>query len=90
MYPGNYTFYLQKKAERLEKEQKDTHIMKQLYRRELSRVKKAPRARATKSVKREKDFFALQDTYYDKKETLAHNSKKIEIASSDKSEEVRL
>ena len=55
-YSGNYNYYLTKKAERLEQDHKDTHIMKQLYRRELARVKKAPRARETKSRKREQEF----------------------------------
>ena len=44
-YTGNYSAFLLKKAERVEKEIKDTHIMKQLYRRELERVRKAPRGR---------------------------------------------
>ena len=89
-YSGNYNYYLTKKAERLEQDHKDTHIMKQLYRRELARVKKAPRARETKSRKREQEFNTIQDTYLDKKASLALSSKKIEIARADSDEWPRL
>lgn len=83
-YDGNYSIYLNKKSERLEKEQRDTHIMKQLYRRELAWVKKGPRGRQSKSKKRAEEFFQLQDTYYDKKNSLSQSIKKIHIARSDK------
>ncbi len=82
-YPGNYSSYLTKKEERLEQDHKNTHIMKQLYRRELAWVKKDPRARESKSRKRSADFYALQDAYHAKKESLAHASKTIDIVQSD-------
>ena len=65
-YSGNYSDYLIKKSERMQKEHKDMHNLKQLYRRELAWVKKAPRARESKSVKRTKDFFELQDDFKNK------------------------
>jgi ATP-binding cassette subfamily F protein uup len=86
-YSGNYTYYLYKKSERMQKEHKDMHNLKQLYNRELTRAKKAPRARETKSVKRQKDFFELQDQFQDKKADYKQLGKKIEIASVDKSEQ---
>lgn len=89
-YDGNYSIYLNKKSERLEKEQRDTHIMKQLYRRELAWVKKDPRGRQSKSRKRSQDFFQLQDQYYDKKNSLAQSIKKIDIARSDKDDWIAL
>lgn len=81
-YTGNYSAFLFKKAERVEKEIKDTHIMKQLYRKELERVRKAPRGRWTKSVDREKNFYDLQDTYINKKQQLSDSATKITIAAA--------
>ncbi len=78
------------KAQRLEQEYKDTHIMKQLYRRELAWVKKAPRARESKSVKREQEFYDLQESFHEKKKHLTQSMKKIEIASSNTSETPKL
>lgn len=89
-YSGNYSFYLTKKAERLQQDQKNTHIMKQLYRRELAWVKKAPRARESKSRKRSEEFYALQDQYHAKKYALEQSKQKIVIASTDTNETERL
>ena len=89
-YSGNYSFYLMQKAERLEQDQKSTHIMKQLYRRELSWVKKAPRARESKSRKRSEEFYALQDQYHDKKKALEQSKLKIMITSTNTNETERL
>jgi len=86
-YSGNYSDYLYKKSERMQKEHKDMHNLKQLYRRELAWVKKAPRARETKSVKRQKDFFELQDQFKTNQTVYKDINKKIEIVSVDKSEE---
>jgi hypothetical protein len=71
----------------MQKEHKDMHNLKQLYRRELAWVKKAPRARETKSVKRQKDFFELQDQFKTNQTVYKDINKKIEIATVDKSEE---
>ncbi len=89
-YPGNYSLYLTKKAERLEQDQKTTHIMKQLYRRELAWVKKDPRARESKSRKRSAEFYTLQDQYHDKKKALEQSKLKIMITSTDTNETERL
>lgn len=86
-YSGNYSDYLLKKSDRIQKEHKDMHNMKQLYRRELARVKKAPRARESKSIKRTKDFFGLQDSFKNKTSSYKDINKKIEITAVDKSEE---
>lgn len=86
-YAGNYSDYLLKKSERLQKEHKDMHNLKQLYRRELAWVKKAPRARETKSVKRTKDFFELQGEFKTKATDYRDINKKIEITAVDKSEQ---
>jgi hypothetical protein len=71
----------------MQKEHKDMHNLKQLYRRELAWVKKAPRARETKSSKRTKDFFEIQDQFKTNQTVYKEINKKIEIASVDKSEE---
>lgn len=82
-YAGNYSDYVFAKAQRREKEQKDIHHLKQLYRRELAWVKKAPRARATKSVKRTKDFFALQDNFKSKLSQYYDDQKTLQLAAAD-------
>jgi ATP-binding cassette subfamily F protein uup len=59
-YAGNYSFFLRKKAERDALEAKELHEMKQLYRKELERIRTAPRARGSKSVYRSKEFYDLE------------------------------
>lgn len=86
-YSWNYSDYLIKKSERLQKEHKDMHNLKQLYRRELVWVKKAPRARETKSAKRTKEFFELQDDFKTKAVNYKDMNRKIDITAVDKSEQ---
>jgi ATP-binding cassette subfamily F protein uup len=62
-YAGNYSFFLRKKAERDALEAKELHEMKQLYRKELERMRTAPRARGSKSVYRSKEFYELEGNY---------------------------
>jgi len=80
MYPGNYEKYLTKKAEREEQESTSLHHMKQLYKQELYRVRKAPRARGKKSVGRTKEFTALEEEYKGRKWTALKESVKLEIS----------
>jgi hypothetical protein len=54
---------LYQKAERDAKEEKNLHDMKQLYRKELDRMRTAPRARGSKSVYRSKNFYDIEDDY---------------------------
>ncbi len=53
--------------------------MKQLWRHELEWVRKAPRARGTKSVDRIKKFGELEDTFHASKDILFQKSKKLTL-----------
>jgi ABC transport system ATP-binding/permease protein len=79
-YSGWYEEYLTKKAEREELEQRALHHMKQLWRKELAWVRKAPRGRGTKSVSREKKFDHIDDHYFDTRATLQQAAKKLTLA----------
>lgn len=52
-WPGNYSYYLEQKSIREQNEHIELHKMKQLMKKELARVRKAPQGRGTKSVYRE-------------------------------------
>lgn len=69
-FPGNYSYYLEKKAMREEHEQQQLHKLKQVYRHELNWMKRAPSGRQTKSTAREGRFAAIQDRYHDSKDVL--------------------
>ena len=58
---------MEQKEARLEQLTKQTHMMKQQLRLELDRVRKAPRARGSKSVERTARYYALHDDYQQKK-----------------------
>ena len=66
-YVGNYENFITKKAEREALEQRALHHLKQLWKKELAWVRKAPRGRGTKSVSREKKFDDIDETFQDKK-----------------------
>ncbi len=79
-YTGNYESYITKKAEREELEQKALHQAKQLWKKELAWVRKAPRWRWTKSVSREKAFYEIDKEYLDAKWTLHQAAKKLTLS----------
>ena len=51
-YSGNYSLFLEKKAERLEQEEASTAKLNNLYRRELAWIKRGAKARTTKQQAR--------------------------------------
>src|SRR5574344_2432394 len=63
IFPGNYSYYLQQKAIREENEKIEIHKLKQLYRKELSWIKRAPSGRQTKSNSRSARFDIINDRY---------------------------
>lgn len=60
-YKGNYAYFLEKKAERLEMQASELEKDRNLFRRELDWMRKQPKARGTKAKYREDAFGELQE-----------------------------
>ncbi len=77
-YPGNYSYFLQKKAQREQNEQIQIHKLKQLFKKELDRINTSPQWRQTKANFREKRFYQIEQNYDSLKQTReleSHNLK---------------
>ncbi|AXO81588.1 ABC transporter ATP-binding protein [Olleya aquimaris] len=59
-YKGNYSYYLEKKEERVAREQVETGKAKQLFKKELVWMRRQPKARTTKSKSRIDDFAEIK------------------------------
>ena len=59
-YKGNYSYYLNKKNNRLGREAVEQGKLKQLFKKELNWMRKQPKARTTKSKSRIEDFKELK------------------------------
>lgn len=59
-YKGNYSYYLEKKEERIANEQSEVGKAKQLFKKELDWMRRQPKARTTKSKSRIDDFFEIK------------------------------
>lgn len=59
-YKGNYSYYLEKKEERIANEQTEVGKAKQLFKKELDWMRRQPKARTTKSKSRVDDFFEIK------------------------------
>lgn len=62
-YPGNYSRFLELKQKREDDEDIQRHQLKQVMRKELEWMRKAPRARENKSSFRTKAYYELEDKY---------------------------
>ena len=60
-YSGNYSYFLEKKELRLEQEAVELHKSKQLFKKELSWMRRQPKARTTKSKSRIDDFSQIKE-----------------------------
>lgn len=60
-YKGNYSYYLEKKEERLQLEQVTTEKAKNLFKKELDWMRRQPKARTTKSKSRIDDFYQIKE-----------------------------
>ena len=60
-YKGNYSYYLDKKEDRVAQEQTNTDKAKQLFKKELDWMRRQPKARTTKSKSRIDDFHEIKD-----------------------------
>lgn len=73
-YKGNYSYYLEKKAEREHSQQLLAEKSKNLWRKELEWMRRQPQARGTKSKARIEAFYDLE-----KKSKLAPTNKSLEL-----------
>ncbi|WP_300603324.1 ABC-F family ATP-binding cassette domain-containing protein [Niabella sp.] len=62
VHRGDYEYYLDKKAQRVENLNASIDKAKNLYRRELEWMRKQPKARTTKSKSREDNFYNIEKT----------------------------
>ena len=60
-YKGNYSYYLEKRDQRLETEAAEAGKAKQLYKKELTWMRRQPKARTTKSKSRISDFDDIKE-----------------------------
>ena len=60
-YRGNYSYYLEKRADRIDNFNAETEKMRNLYRTELDWMRRMPQARGHKSSARIDAFYDLQD-----------------------------
>lgn len=60
-YKGNYSYYLEKREQRLEVEESTRAKAKQLYKKELDWMRRQPKARGTKSKSRISNFDTVHD-----------------------------
>lgn len=78
-YTGNYSYYLQNKAEREAIDQSTYHKTKQLYKQELEWMRRAPQGRQTKSNYRSWQFENVVDTLTDQKGRVAHINDTLDL-----------
>ncbi|WCM41859.1 ABC-F family ATP-binding cassette domain-containing protein [Flavobacterium sp. CBA20B-1] len=60
-YKGNYSYYLQKKEERIASENASIDKAKNLFVKELDWMRRQPKARTTKSKSRQDDFYVIKE-----------------------------
>ena len=60
-YKGNYSYYLEKKEERVTQEATSTNKAKNLFKKELDWMRRQPKARTTKSKSRIDDFSEIKE-----------------------------
>jgi len=60
-YKGNYSYYLEKKEERIASENSSVDKAKNLFVKELEWMRRQPKARTTKSKSRQDDFYVIKE-----------------------------
>ncbi|MCB9360980.1 MAG: ABC-F family ATP-binding cassette domain-containing protein [Flavobacteriales bacterium] len=65
-YNGNYSYYLEKKEERIESFEASVDKAKNLYKKELEWMRRMPKARGTKAKSREEAFYKTEHTAHQK------------------------
>jgi len=67
-YKGNYSYFLQKKEERLALEQVVIGKAKNLFKKELDWMRRQPKARTTKSKSRIDDFYTIKEKAHQRRQ----------------------
>ncbi len=67
-YKGNYSYYLQKREERLNLAQIEVDKAKNLYKKELDWMRRQPKARTTKSKSRIDDFYQIKEKAHQRRQ----------------------
>ncbi len=78
-YAGNYSYFLEKRSERLEQSRAETEKARNLLRKELDWIRRTPKARTGKSKSRIDSFYKLKE-----KSTTRHKTENISIRSGSK------
>ena len=73
-YKGNYSYYLEKKEERLAIEQTTVSKAKNLFKKELDWMRRQPKARTTKSKSRIDDFYQIKEKAHQRR-----NNHKVQL-----------
>ena len=67
-YKGNYSYFLQKKEERITLEKVTVDKAKNLFKKELDWMRRQPKARTTKSKSRIDDFFVIEEKAHQRRQ----------------------
>jgi len=67
-YKGNYSYFLQKKEERIVLEKVTVDKAKNLFKKELDWMRRQPKARTTKSKSRIDDFFVIEEKAHQRRQ----------------------
>ena len=78
-YKGNYSYYLQKRQERVDALNADLERSNNLFRKELEWMRRQPQARATKAKYRKDAFYELENKLKQERET---GQVKLDVKSS--------
>lgn len=78
-YQGNYSFYLQKRDQRIENFNSETERARNLFRKELDWMRRMPQARGTKAKYRVNAFYDIKDRA---SQTISEQSMKIDVKSA--------
>ena len=78
-YSGNYSYYLEKRQERIEAFNAESERMNNLYRTELDWMRRQPQARATKAKSRIDRFYEIEERA---KQRRANDSVRLDVKAS--------
>ena len=68
-YKGNYSYFLEKKEERILQEQAGIEKAKNLFKKELDWMRRQPKARTTKSKSRIDDFYKIKEEAHKRRDS---------------------